>query len=151
MFPTQVTIHNISDLQKVMSVLYPTTGVTEITDKARDVAVNKTNDANLQTLVNKAEAKADPKPTKAADEPAAQTVPTEPTAEAGKATAQEPSDSKPLDYKVDVKPKILALIKAGKRDATLEMLVKTFKVENAQDLAPEKWPDLLGELAKLEG
>ena len=150
MFPTQVTIHNISDLQKVMSVLYPTTGVIEVTDTSRDTTHTKANDANLQTLVNKAEAKADPKPSKAADEPAAQTVPTEPTAEAGKATAQEPSDSKPLDYKVDVKPKILALIKAGKRDDVAKVLAG-FKVENAQDLAPEKWPDLLVELAKLEG
>lgn len=150
MFPTQVTIHNISDLQKVMSVLYPTTGVIEVTDKSRDTAPTKTNDANLQTLVNKAEAKADPKPTKAADEPAAQTVPTERTAEAGKDTAQEPSDSKPLDYKVDVKPRILGLIKSGKRDDVAKVLAG-FKVENAQDLAPEKWPDLLVELAKLEG
>ena len=149
MFPTQVTIHNISDLQKVMSVLYPTTGVVGATDKSRDTST-KTNDANLQTLVNKAEAKADPKPTKAADEPAAQTAPTERTAEAGKDTAQEPSDSKPLDYKVDVKPRILGLIKAGKRDDVAKVLAG-FKVENAQDLAPEKWPDLLVELAKLEG
>lgn len=151
MFPATITLHNAADLQKVMSVLYPTTGVTEITDKTRDVATTKTNDANLQTLVNKAEAKADPKPTKAADEPAAQTAPTEPTAEAGKGTAQEPSDSKPLDYKADVKPRILGLIKSGKRDATLSMMIKIFGVENAQDLAPEKWPDLLVELAKLEG
>lgn len=150
MFPTQVTIHSISDLQKVMSVLYPTTGVIEVTDKSRDTAPTKTNDANLQTLVNKAEAKADPKPSKAADEPAAQTAPIEPTAEAGKGTAQEPSDSKPLDYKVDVKPRILGLIKAGKRDDVAKVLAD-FKVENAQDLAPEKWPALLVELAKLEG
>ena len=150
MFPTQITIHNISDMQKVMSVLYPTTGVTEVTDKSRDVATTKTNDANLQTLVNKAEAKADPKPTKAADEPAAPTAPTEPTAEAGKDTAQEQNDSNPLDYKLDVKPRILGLIKSGKRDDVAKVLAG-FKVENAQDLAPEKWPGLLVELAKLEG
>lgn len=150
MFPMTITISNIADLQKVMSVLYPTTGVIEVTDKTRDVQATKTNDANLQTLVNKAEAKADPKPTKAADEPAAQTARTEPTAEAGKDTAQDKSDSKPLDYKVDVKPRILALIKAGKRDDVAKVLAG-FKVENAQDLAPEKWPDLLVELAKLEG
>lgn len=150
MFPMTITLHNVADLQKVQSVLYPTTGVIEVTDTSRDTTHTKANDANLQTLVNKAEAKADPKPSKAADEPAAQTVPTEPTAEAGKATAQEPSDSKPLDYKVDVKPKILALIKAGKRDDVAKVLAG-FKVENAQDLAPEKWPDLLVELAKLEG
>lgn len=150
MFPATITLHNAADLRKVMSVLYPTTVVTEITDKTRDVATTKTNDANLQTLVNKAEAKADPKPAKAADEPAAQTAPTERTAEAGKDTAQEPSDSKPLDYKVDVKPRILGLIKSGKRDDVAKVLAG-FKVENAQDLAPEKWPDLLVELAKLEG
>lgn len=150
MFPMTITLHNVADLQKVQSVLYPTTGVIEVTDTSRDTTHTKANDANLQTLVNKAEAKADPKPSKAADEPAAQTVPTEPTAEAGKATAQEPSDSKPLDYKVDVKPKILALIKAGKRDSVAKIL-EGFKVENAQDLAPEKWPALLVELAKLEG
>lgn len=150
MFPMTITISNIADLQKVQSVLYPTTGVTEITDKTRDVATTKTNDANLQTLVNKAEAKADPKPTKAAGQPAAQTAPTEPTAEAGKDTAQDKSDSKPLDYKVDVKPRILALIKAGKRDDVAKVLAG-FGVENAQDLAPEKWPKLLVELANLEG
>lgn len=150
MFPMTITISNIADLQKVQSVLYPATGVIEVADKTRDVQATKTNDANLQTLVNKAEAKADPKPTKAADEPAAQTAPTEPTAEAGKDTAQEQNDSKPLDYKVDVKPRILALIKAGKRDDVAKVLAG-FKVENAQDLAPEKWPDLLVELVKLEG
>lgn len=150
MFPMTITISNIADLQKVQSVLYPTTGVTEVTDKSRDVPATKTNDANLQTLVNKAEAKADPKPTKAAEQPAAQTAHTEPTAEAGKDTAQDKSDSKPLDYKVDVKPRILALIKAGKRDDVAKVLAG-FGVENAQDLAPEKWPDLLVELTKLEG
>lgn len=150
MFPMTITISNIADLQKVQSVLYPTTAVIEVTDKTRDVPATKTNDANLQTLVNKAEAKADPKPTKAAEQPAAQTAPTEPTAEAGKDTAQDKSDSKPLDYKVDVKPRILALIKAGKRDDVAKVLAG-FGVENAQDLAAEKWPDLLVELAKLEG
>lgn len=150
MFPATITLHNAADLQKVMSVLYPTTGVTEITDKTRDVATTKTNDANLQTLVDKAEAKHNPQSTKAAEQPAAQTARTEPTAEAGKATAQEPSDSKPLDYKVDVKPRILGLIKSGKRDDVAKVLAG-FKVENAQDLAPEKWPGLLVELAKLEG
>lgn len=150
MFPMTITISNIADLQKVQSVLYPATGVIEVTDKTRDVQATKTNDANLQTLVNKAEAKADPKPPKAAEQPAAQTAPTEPTAEAGKDTAQDMSDSKPLDYKVDVKPRILGLIKAGKRDDVAKVLAG-FKVENAQDLAFEKWPDLLVELTKLEG
>lgn len=37
MFPTTVTIHNVADLQKVISVLYPTTAAVEITDKSRDV------------------------------------------------------------------------------------------------------------------
>ncbi|MGQ0595803.1 hypothetical protein [Aquabacterium sp.] len=150
MFPMTITISNIADLQKVQSVLYPTTGVIEVTDKTRDVSTTKTNDADLQSTINKAEANADPKPTKAAEQPAAQTAPTEPTAEAGKDTAQDKSDSKPLDYKVDVKPRILALIKAGKRDDVAKVLAG-FGVENAQDLAPEKWPDLLAELAKLEG
>lgn len=151
MFPMTITISNIADLQKVQSVLYPTTGVIEATDKTRDVSTTKTNDADLQSTINKAEAKHNPQPTKAAkDEPAAQTAPTEPTAEAGKDTAQDKSDSKPLDYKVDVKPRILALIKTGKRDDVAKVLAG-FGVENAQDLAPEKWPDLLVELTKLEG
>lgn len=38
MFPITLTIHTISDLQKVQSVLYPTTAVVEVTDKSRDVA-----------------------------------------------------------------------------------------------------------------
>jgi hypothetical protein len=37
MFPTTITINNVSDLQKVMSVLHPTTGVVEITDTSHDV------------------------------------------------------------------------------------------------------------------
>lgn len=104
MFPTTVTIHNVSDLQKVMSVLYPTTGTAEITDTSRDVPVARTNDADIQKLVDKAEAKAAKKdaavrvekPTTVAETPAAH-APTQPTAEADVATAapEKTADASP--------------------------------------------------------
>jgi ABC-type uncharacterized transport system involved in gliding motility auxiliary subunit len=141
MFPATITLHNASDLQKVMSVLYPTTGVVEITDKARDV---KTNDAALTT---ETKVKADPKPTAVkTEQPAA----SQPTAEEAKAAAPEKkdepaSDAKSLTYAADVKPVMLAKIKAGHRDKCVALLAK-FKVDHGEKLTPEQLPGFLDEL-----
>lgn len=146
MFPATITLHNASDLQKVMSVLYPTTDVVEITDKSRDVAT-QTNDANLQDLADKTEVKADPKPTAVkTGQPAA----SQPTAEAGKADAQQTkgaatSDDKPLTYTADVKPVLLGKIKAGHRDACVALLAE-FKVDHGEKLTADQLPKFLARL-----
>lgn len=171
MFPTQITIHNVSDLQKVMSVLYPATGVVEITDKSRDVPATKTNDADLQTsgltkgeaeasasvqgLVNKTEAKHNPQSSKAAESKhVAQTARTEPTAEAAEATAQEQSASdaaKVWDYETEVKPRTLALIKGGKRTQVAELFKQFGGVKVASEIPADKMGAYMAEIAKLEG
>lgn len=162
MFPTTITVNNISDLQKVMSVLYPTTGVIEIADKSRDTTPE-------QTLVNKAEAKVatgKSKPTPAATPEAGAS--TQPTAEAGAADAQEKTavasvpnaasaetaqqastaatDAPAITYK-DVQTAVVAAVKAGKRANVVDLL-KDFGVDHAEKLTPEQWPDAL---AKLKG
>lgn len=162
MFPTTITVNSISDLQKVMSVLYPTTGVIEITDKSRDTTPE-------QTLVNKAEAKVAEK--KSSTTPAAtQASPahTSPTAEAAGVGAQEKTaaasvpnaasaetaqqastaatDAPAITYK-DVQTAVVAAVKAGKRDNVVALL-KGFGVDHAEKLTPEQWPDAL---AKLKG
>ena len=159
MFPATITIHNASDLQKVMSVLYPTTGVVEITDKTRDVP--HTNDADIQQMVDKAEAKvgkkeakaADPKPTPAkTEQPAA----SQPTAEAEQAAAPEtkaePSaqaDAPTLAYK-DVQAAVIAAVKAGKRTDVVALLTKN-GVDHAEKLKPEQWASVHAELTALVG
>lgn len=160
MFPTTITVNNISDLQKVMSVLYPTTGVIEITDKSRDTV-------DLQAVVNKAEAKVAEK--KSSTTPAAtQASPahTSPTAEAegvgaqektaaasapnaaSAATAQQAStaatDAPAIAYK-DVQAAVVAAVKAGKRTNVVDLL-KDFGVDHAEKLTPEQWPGALAQL-----
>lgn len=162
MFPTTITVNNISDLQKVMSVLYPTTGVTEIADKSRDTV-------NLQAVVNQAEAKVagkKPSPTPAATQ--ASPVPTSPTAEAAGVGAQEKTaaasvpdaaaaetaqqastaatDAPAITYK-DVQTAVVAAVKAGKRTNVVDLL-KELGVDHAEKLTAEQWP---GALAKLKG
>jgi len=172
MFPATITIHNASDLQKVMSVLYPTTGVVEITDKTRDVAP-RTNDADLQATINKAESKVTtgkPKTTSAATP--VDGAPGQPTAEAGAATdapEKTAAESKPtaasattepqastaaadapaLQYK-DVQAAVVAAVKAGKRTEVVALL-KANNVDHAEKLTPEQWPAVHAELTKLVG
>lgn len=132
MFPITITVNNISDLQKVMSVLCPTTGVIETADKSRDTV-------DLQAVANKAEAKvAEEKssPTPAATQ--ASPAHTQPTAEAADAPA--------ITYK-DVQTAVVAAVKAGKRSNVVALLAE-FGVEHAEKLTPEQWP---AALAKLKG
>lgn len=167
MFPTTITVNNISDLQKVMRVLYPTTGVIGITDKSRDTVDLQAVD--LQAVVNKAEAKVatgKSKPTSAATQEAAASTP--PTAEAVAAGAQEKTadacahnaasaetaqqastaatDAPAITYK-DVQAAVVAAVKAGKRSNVVALL-EAFGVDHAEKLKPEQWPDAL---AKLKG
>jgi len=176
MFPTTITINNISDLQKVMSVLCPTTGVIEIADKTRDInhtATGATVDlqsVNLQSVVNKAEAKvaagksqttsaatqADAARSRPTAEAAAETAAPEKTAAASALTAasaetaQQAStaatDTPAIAYK-DVQAAVVAAVKAGKRTNVVDLL-KDFGVDHAEKLTPEQWP---GALAKLKG
>lgn len=163
MFPITITVNNISDLQKVMSVLYPTTGVIEITDKSRDTV-------DLQAVANKAEAKVatgKSSPTPAATQ--ADAARSQPTAEAGVGvgaqektaaasvpnaapaeTAQQAptaaADAPAITYK-DVQTAVVAAVKAGKRSNVVALLAE-FGVEHAEKLTPEQWP---AALAKLKG
>ena len=146
MFPATITINNAHDLTRVMAAL----GVSA--DEKVIVASIGENTVKVTSSTTKSETKPSPQSskaetTKSAEQPDAQTAATEPTASAGKGAAQETK----LDYLKDVKPKILALIKAGKRDATLKMLNDKFGTETAQTIPADKWPALLTELGKLEG
>lgn len=137
MFPTTITINNISDLQKVMSVLYPTTGVIETADKSRDTTPE-------QALVNKAEAKAATgKPTPAATQAS---VPNAASAEPAQQASTAATDAPAITYK-DVQTAVVAAVKAGKRSNVVALLAE-FGVEHAEKLTPEQWPDAL---AKLKG
>ena len=158
MFPTQITIHNVSDLQKVMSVLYPTTAVVEVTDKSRDLAHTATE---VQTLVNKAEAKVAAGKSNTSAATQAEAAPTQPTAEAVVDAAPEKTagDSAPsaadaasaaqastaatdapaLKYD-DIKAGVVAAIKAGHRQKVMDLLAK-LGVDHAEKLKPEQWPE----------
>lgn len=161
MFPTTITVNNISDLQKVMSVLYPTTGVTEIADKSRDTTPE-------QTLVNKAEAKvaagksqttpaatpadvARSQPTAEAagvgaqEKTAAASVPNAASAETAPPASTAATDAPAITYK-DVQAAVVAAVKAGKRTNVVALLTE-FGVDHAEKLTPEQWP---GALAKLK-
>lgn len=161
MFPTTITVNNISDLQKVMSVLYPTTGVIEIADKSRDAV-------DLQAVVNKAEAKVatgKSNPTSAAtqagdaltpptaeagagvgaqEKTAAASVPTAASAGADAPASTAATDTPVIAYK-DVQAAVVAAVKAGKRTNVIDLL-KGLGVDHAEKLTPEQWPDALATL-----
>lgn len=160
MFPTTITVNNISDLQKVMSVLYPTTSVIEISDKSRDTV-------DLQAVVNKAEAKVaekKPSPTPAAtqaspahtsrtaeaagvgaqEKTAAASVPAAASAETAQQASTAATDAPTITYK-DVQTAVVAAVKAGKRSNVVDLL-KDFGVDHAEKLTPEQWPDALTKL-----
>jgi hypothetical protein len=163
MFPTTITINNISDLQKVMSVLYPTTGVIEIADKSRDTV-------DLQAVVNKAEAKVatgksqatsaatqaddarsqptaeEAAETAAPEKTAAASAPTAASAETAQQASTAATDASAITYK-DVQAAVVAAVKAGKRSNVVDLLTE-FGVNHAEKLTPEQWP---GALARLKG
>lgn len=137
MFPITITVNNITDLQKVMSVLCPTTGVIEeITDKSRDTV-------DLQAVANKAEAKVAEE--KSSPAPAA-SVPNAASAETAQQASTAATDAPAITYK-DVQTAVVAAVKAGKRSNVVALLAE-FGVEHAEKLTPEQWPDAL---AKLKG
>lgn len=172
MFPTTITVSNISDLQKVMSVLYPTTGVIEITDRSRDATAigGKTaaTTVDLQSVVNKAEAKVatgKSNPTSAAtqagdaltpptaeagagvgaqEKTAAASVPTAASAGADAPASTAATDTPVIAYK-DVQAAVVAAVKAGKRQNVIDLL-KGLGVDHAEKLTPEQWPDALATL-----
>lgn len=139
MFPITITVNNISDLQKVMSVLCPTTGVIEITDKSRDTTPE-------QTLVNKAEAKVAEKKSSPAPAATQASVPNAAAAEPAQQASTAAADAPAITYK-DVHTAVVAAVKVGKRSNVVALLAE-FGVEHAEKLTPEQWPDAL---AKLKG
>lgn len=135
MFPTTVTIHNVSDLQKVMSVLYPTTGVTEIVDKSRDTPT-------------KAEDMSAKKPAKT--EAPAQAVGTQPTATEEAVAAPESQAEAPaaIDYPT-LQKAVFAL--AGKSRDAASAVAASFGVKTFKELPADKWADALAAVnAKIE-
>lgn len=146
MFPTTVTIHNVADLQKVMSVLYPTTAVVEITDKSRDV----TKEVAAAPVEKPAKTT---KPTPAATQ--ASPAPTQPTAEVEQAAAPEktadassqpvesaapaPQASTAADPAVTYKEAAEAVTKLSRtkgRDAAIAVL-KSFGADKLPDVKTE--------------
>ena len=144
MFPTTVTIHNVADLQKVMSVLYP---VVEITDKSRDVAkevaaapVEKPKATKKPTAV---ETQASPAPTQPTAEVAAVTDAPEKTADASsqpvESAAPAPQASTAADPAVTYKEAAEAVTKLSRtkgRDAAIAVL-KSFGADKLPDVKPE--------------
>ena len=180
MFPTTITIHNISDLQKVMSVLFPATGVVEIVDKSRGIELKGSNDkADLarqltteQALVNQAEAKVAAKksstpaatPTSpahtpptaevvAADAPAKTadaSVPDAASAETAQPASTAATDAPAPTYK-EAAEAVTALSRKKGRDAAIAVL-KTFGADKLPDVKPEQFADVIAACqAALEG
>lgn len=144
MFPTTITItvNNISDLQKVMSVLYPTTGAIEIPDKSRG-ATSAATQADAARSQPTAEAGAG---VGAQEKTAAASVPNAASAETAQQASTAATDAPAITYK-DVQTAVVAAVKAGKRSNVVALLAE-FGVEHAEKLTPEQWPDAL---AKLKG
>lgn len=148
MFPTTVTIHNVSDLQKVMSVLYPTTAVVEITDKSRDVGqevaaapVEKPKTTKKPTTV---ETQASPVPTQPTAEAAAVTAAPEKTADASsqpvESAAPAPQASTAADTPVvtykEAAEAVTKLSRTKGRDAAIAVL-KSFGADKLPDVKTE--------------
>ena len=150
MFPTTVTIHNVADLQKVMSVLYPTTAVVEITDKSRDVAkevaaapVEKPKATKKPTAV---ETQASPAPTQPTAEVAAVTDAPEKTVDASNPTAESAApapqastaaDAPVVTYK-EAAEAVTKLSRTKGRDAAIAVL-KSFGADKLPDVKPEQF------------
>lgn len=147
MFPTTVTIHNVADLQKVMSVLYP---VVEITDKSRDVAkgvaaapVEKPKATKKPTAV---ETQASPAPTQPTAEVAAVTDAPEKTADASsqpvESAAPAPQASTAADAPVvtykEAAEAVTKLSRTKGRDAAIAVL-KSFGADKLPDVKPEQF------------
>lgn len=150
MFPTTVTIHNVADLQKVMSVLYPTTGTVEITDKSRDVAkevaaapVEKSAKPPKSTP---AATQASPAPTPPTAEVAAVTDVPEKTVDASNPTAESAApapqastvaDAPAVSYK-EAAEAVTKLSRTKGRDAAIAVL-KSFGADKLPDVKPEQF------------
>jgi hypothetical protein len=66
------------------------------------------------------------------------------TAAASAGSATEPASSgEPLNYDKDVKPALLAFIKANSQEACRTLLTNQFGVARATDLKPEQYPAVL--------
>lgn len=124
MFPVTITISNIADLQKVQSVLYPTTAVVEVKDTSRDTKTTKSSPA---VTAQEKTAAADV----ATGKPAAATAPTSPTAAAVAAAA--PETQAPVTY-ADV-AKVATVLASRNRPAAeavaAELGVPNFKALNS--------------------
>jgi len=133
MFPVTITISNIADLQKVQSVLYPTTAVVEVKDTSRDVKSAKNanpaaTQAATESTVKTAAASASPSEV---GKPAAATAPTSPTAAVVAAAA--PETQAPVTY-ADV-AKVATVLASRNRPAAeavaAELGVPNFKALNS--------------------
>lgn len=154
MFPMTVTIHDQQQLNALLSAMgtKPTIPATTVVQAVQSAP--KTNDADIQALVDRTEAKAkaDPKPTAATTE---QPAASQPTAEAETAAAPEKkaelsdnqADAPKLEYK-DVQKAVVEAVKAGHRTAVVALL-KEFGVDHAEKLKAEQWPDAHAKLTAL--
>jgi hypothetical protein len=62
---------------------------------------------------------------------------------AGSAAAPDTDDAEPLNYDKDVKPALLAFIKANSQEACRKLLTDQFGVARATDLKVEQYPAVL--------
>jgi hypothetical protein len=155
MFPTTITINNVSDLQKVMSVLYPTTGVVEIADTSRDVKgaaaqVEKPRKSKPEveaptTTAATQEASAPSSRTAEVVEaaaPAPSTSKPEPQPDTAQAAgANSAGDAQPVDYKTTAEA-VTKLSRAKGRDAAVAVL-KSFGADKLPDVKPEQFADVI--------
>lgn len=148
MFPTTVTIHNVADLQKVMSVLYPTTAVVEIADKscdvAKEVAAAPVEKSAKPPKSTPAATQASPAPTPPTAE-VEQVAAPEKTADASNPTAESaapaPQASTAADPAVTYKEAAEAVTKLSRtkgRDAAIAVL-KSFGADKLPDVKPEQF------------
>lgn len=158
MFPTTVTIHNVADLQKVMSVLYP---VVEITDKSRDVAkevaaapVEKSAKTTKPTPAATQASPALTQPTAEAETAAAPEKTADASSQPVESAAPAPQASTAADPAVTYKEAAEAVTKLSRtkgRDAAIAVL-KSFGADKLPDVKTEDFAAVVAACqAALEG
>lgn len=146
MFPVTITISNIADLQKVQSVLYPTTAVAEVKVEAPKPQKPATTAAAASSQPS-AKKQASAPTTETADPKPAATPASQPAA-APASTASSEKASASLDY-ATLQKAVFTLANTS-REAAGEVAA-SFGVKTFKELDASKWGEALAAVnAKLE-
>lgn len=88
----------------------------------------------------------------AADKPAKAEKATTAKAEKAAPKVEETEAAKPegLDYETQVKPRVLAVVKAKGREVVDALLLENFSVKSAKEVKPDQYQTLLDKLAEAE-